>query len=305
MNKKFKRITALTLVLLFFSSQVGFAANPRTLIAKAKASFDSPDTRRGGYVTLQNLQNSQAKQEAIIDQKNKLIDLLKIGRKDGSQMKVISEITPVAQPGQEELVTGHVVPLPVPNVPLPNIPMPNANLPTGEAVVDSTNDTHFALQWGIDAINAEEAWAFNQGDGIVAAIIDTGLDFLHPDIQSNIWLNTDEVAGNGIDDDGNGRIDDYRGWDFYYNDNNPTDDHGHGTHVAGIVAAAQNNSQGIAGVAPQSKIMALKVLDSFGGGIISTVLSAINLAIRYAADQGADLINMSLGLSPSFFNATT
>src|SRR3989338_9018667 len=135
MIKNCKKIVALAIMASFTFCQGAFAANPRILLSKAKASFDSPDTRRGGF---------QNQQESLISQKQALADLQKINsnpQPEGSY--------------QESFLTGQVAPL-----------------PEDAAFVDSTNDTHFGLQWGLDAINAEEAWAFNRGEGIVAAIID-------------------------------------------------------------------------------------------------------------------------------------
>ncbi len=156
--------------------------------------------------------------------------------------------------------------------------------------VDSLIDVPNAdPNWGINQIKAQEAWnAGYTGQGITVAVIDTGVDYTHPDLIDNIWSNTDEVAGNSIDDDGNGFIDDVRGWNFVSNDNTPTDTNGHGTHVAGIIAAS-SNAIGRTGVAYNSKIMPLKVL---GGG---DEWGNVSSAIRYAVDNGARVINMSLG----------
>ncbi len=145
--------------------------------------------------------------------------------------------------------------------------------------------------WGLDRVGAPTAWAAGiTGAGITVAVIDTGVDYLHPDIDANIWTNTREIAGNGIDDDNNGFIDDTRGWDFAYNDNNPSDVNGHGTHVAGTIAA-ENNGFGQTGVSFNAKIMPVKVLSDAGSGVFSNVAKGI----RYAADNGADVINLSLG----------
>ncbi|WP_293339976.1 S8 family serine peptidase [Microcoleus sp. CAWBG58] len=147
--------------------------------------------------------------------------------------------------------------------------------------------------WALDVINAPEVWNQNiTGNGIVVAVVDSGVDYNHPDLDGNIWRNPGEIAGNGIDDDRNGFIDDIRGWDFVSGDNNPMDldFNGHGTHIAGAIAAERNNF-GITGVAPNAKIMPVRVLPFFGGGSPNNVASGI----RYAADNGANVINLSLG----------
>ncbi|GAB5388064.1 MAG: tandem-95 repeat protein [Alphaproteobacteria bacterium] len=140
-------------------------------------------------------------------------------------------------------------------------------------------------------IDGVEAWNFTTGDGVVVAVIDSGVDLDHFDLADNIWINDGEIAGNGIDDDNNGFIDDVNGFDFHNNDSNPDDDNFHGTHVAGTIAAVRGNNSGIAGVAPDAEIMALKALGSDGNGSFQAVIDAI----RYAVDNGADVINLSLG----------
>ncbi|MEG4803615.1 S8 family serine peptidase [Microcoleus sp. ARI1-B5] len=147
--------------------------------------------------------------------------------------------------------------------------------------------------WALYLINAPEVWNQNiTGNGIVVAVVDSGVDYTHPDLDGNIWRNPGEIAGNGIDDDRNGFIDDIRGWDFVVNDNDPMDDDldGHGTHVAGSIAAERNNF-GITGVAPNAKIMPVRVLPASGSGSVSNIAAGI----RYAADNGANVINLSLG----------
>jgi hypothetical protein len=145
----------------------------------------------------------------------------------------------------------------------------------------------------LDAINAPEVWNQNiTGNGIVVGVVDSGVDYTHPDLDDNIWRNAGEIAGNGIDDDRNGYIDDIRGWDFVSSDNNPMDMSfkGHGTHIAGAIAAERNNF-GITGVAPNAKIMPVRVLDASVYGEPNNVAAGI----RYAADNGANVINLSLG----------
>lgn len=148
-----------------------------------------------------------------------------------------------------------------------------------------------ANPWGIDRVKAPEVWTQGYtGQGVVVAVIDTGVDYNHSDLASNIWNNPGEIANNNIDDDGNGHIDDVRGWDFIWNDNDPMDFNGHGTHIAGTIAAA-NNGFGVTGIAPNAKIMPIRVLDFWGFSSESSISSGI----RYAADNGADVINLSLG----------
>jgi subtilisin family serine protease len=147
--------------------------------------------------------------------------------------------------------------------------------------------------WGLQKMQMSTAWDKTQGLGIVVAVVDTGVDYNHPDLRTNIWANTDEIAGNGQDDDANGFIDDTRGWDFANDEKDPNDDLGHGTHVAGTIAAIGNNNLGIIGVAPKAKIMPLKGLDQFGSGFSDDLAAGI----VYAARNGADVINNSWGCS--------
>ncbi len=168
------------------------------------------------------------------------------------------------------------------------------------------NDKEFPLLWGMhntgqmvngtvgtaDAdIDAPEAWDRTIGSGVIIAVIDSGLDKSHPDLAANLWTHPGEIAANGIDDDGNGYIDDIRGWDFVDNDNTPNDAHGHGTHVAGTIAAVGNNGIGVAGVSWGSKIMTLRAFDANG---FSTTASEV-AAIEYANGMGAQVINASWG----------
>lgn len=145
--------------------------------------------------------------------------------------------------------------------------------------------------WGLDMVNAPEVWAQGYtGQGVLVAVVDTGVDYNHIDLSGNIWVNSGEIADNGIDDDSNGFVDDIRGWDFVNNDNDPMDLDAHGTHVAGIIAA-QNNGFGVTGVAYDATLMPVTVI-----GNQSTQQYYQNLAdgIRYAADNGANVINLSL-----------
>jgi subtilisin family serine protease len=147
-------------------------------------------------------------------------------------------------------------------------------------------------QWYLDTVNAPLAWQETTGsDTQIIAIIDTGVDWTHPDLADKIWINPNELEENGMDNDGNGYINDIRGWDFVNNDNNPMDDNSHGTHVAGIAAAGTNNGIGISGIDWNARIMPLKVLQSSGSGSSSDIA----LAVDYARVNGATVINMSLG----------
>jgi subtilisin family serine protease len=143
--------------------------------------------------------------------------------------------------------------------------------------------------WGLKKIQANTAWPTSRGDGVVVAVIDSGVDN-HSDISGNIWINDDEVPGDGIDNDGNGYIDDCRAWNFLNNNNATIDNFGHGTHVAGTIAALANNGRGIAGVAPQAKIMPIVGLGSLGGSY-----DTLAACVRYAAENGAHILNCSWG----------
>ncbi len=176
----------------------------------------------------------------------------------------------------------------------------------GGGEVLKPNDAFYTRQWGLNNlgnfslapsklgadIEMEKAWDIQQGDSnIIVAILDSGAKLDHPEFQGRIWTNKKEIPNNGIDDDNNGFIDDINGWDFANKDRLPTDDHGHGTNVAGIIGANGNNNIGYAGVDWNCKLMNLKVLDSKNSGFYSWWIDAIN----YAVANGAKVINMSLG----------
>lgn len=154
------------------------------------------------------------------------------------------------------------------------------------------NDPFYSNQYALPKISAPQAWDIQTGSAsIVIAVIDTGIDTAHPDLAANIWMNPGEVAANGIDDDGNGYIDDIRGWNFDSNNANSKDDHGHGTHCAGIAGARGNNNLGIAGVSWNCRLMVVKGLDVFGSGSLENLANCI----IYATDMGAKVLSNSWG----------
>lgn len=167
----------------------------------------------------------------------------------------------------------------------------------------SPNDPGYPKAWGLDNtgqtgglpdadIDAPEAWNIQTGSpSVIVAVIDSGVDYNHVDLASNIWTNPGEIPGNGIDDDGNGFIDDVRGWDFLNHDNDPMDDLSHGTHCAGTIAAVGNNGTGVVGVNWVAGIMPLKFIAATGYGSTSDAV----LAIQYAVRMGAKVMSSSWG----------
>ena len=173
-------------------------------------------------------------------------------------------------------------------------------------VQKATNDEFYGLVYAIENTGQDirgvagtpdadmdvlEAWTIQTGDpNLIIAVIDEGVQWDHPDLANNMWRNQGEVAGNGIDDDGNGFVDDVYGYDFYGNDGDPMDEGGHGTHVAGTICAEANNGIGIVGVVHQCKIMALRFLGPEGGSTSDGIAS-----IDYAVQMGAKISNNSWG----------
>lgn len=174
------------------------------------------------------------------------------------------------------------------------------------------NDTYFSTLWGLynttqsggtsrADIHAPEAWDIvTESPDVVIAVIDSGIDYTHPDLNDNIWINAGEYGSgketNGIDDDGNGYVDDWHGWDFVNDDNDPMDDFStdytyHGTHVAGIIGAEGNNNYGVTGVTWDVQLMPLKVLNYEGKGADADIIGAID----YAITKGVAISNNSYG----------
>ena len=169
------------------------------------------------------------------------------------------------------------------------------------------NDPKYPEQWSLPLMKLPQAWAIEKGDrNVVIAIIDSGIDYRHDDLAPKAWINPGEIPENGLDDDGNGYVDDVYGWDFtdapnlqaegdyLEGDNEPIDESGHGTHVAGIAGAMPDNGIGVAGVAWESPLMAIRAGLSLGGSSrMQDDDSAA--AIVYAVDNGASVVNMSWG----------
>jgi subtilisin family serine protease len=186
--------------------------------------------------------------------------------------------------------------------------------------LDAPDDPYYDLQWGhkntgdnsayevyglrgpdprvsgadMDTEDAVAIWDGITFEPITVGVIDTGVDLDHPDLLPSLWTNPDELPDDGVDNDSNGYPDDVHGWDFAYDDNDPDEVDGHGTHVAGVIGALRNNAQGVAGVAPNVRIMPLRFLDDGGAG---TTADAID-AISYAVDKGARVLNNSWGGGP-------
>lgn len=190
--------------------------------------------------------------------------------------------------------------------------VPNRSTKISKAVVSDItkkdvsvllNDPAMNQKWGLAQNQIGKAWKISQGSKkIKVAIIDTGIDVKHEDLKDNLWLNSGETgfdeqgrdkATNGIDDDGNGFVDDVYGWNFVRNNNDLSDNHGHGTHIAGIVGAVGGNGKGISGVSPEVSLMVLKYYDPKGFG--EDNLKNTIKAIHYAIDNGAHIINYSGG----------
>jgi len=172
------------------------------------------------------------------------------------------------------------------NNPLVEYAQPNHRL----KIMETPNDPMYNEQWSLPHVDAEEAWDIETGNSnIIIAVPDSGVDYNHPDLIDNLWFNQNEIPGDGIDNDNNGFIDDYRGWNFLAETNEILDDLGHGTHCTGTIAAVTNNSVGIAGLCWNCKVMNLYIANQNG---YIWELDAAD-AVIYSVDNGADIISNS------------
>jgi subtilisin family serine protease len=156
------------------------------------------------------------------------------------------------------------------------------------------NGNQWALQTQSSCadLNANAGWEIrSNAEDVVVAIIDSGINITHQDLAGNLWVNPDEIAANGLDDDGNGIVDDVFGYNALTEDGNVSDDNGHGTHVAGIIGAVGNNGVGTSGVAWSTNLMAVKVMNENGEGVVSNITQGV----IYAVNEGAHIINASFG----------
>lgn len=156
------------------------------------------------------------------------------------------------------------------------------------------NDTNYADQWGLEKIGAPQAWdTRTDASSVLVAVLDTGVNYDHFDLNQNLWVNSGEIPGDGLDNDGNGVVDDVYGMSSIGGNvsGNSMDDNGHGSHCAGIIGAAGNNRRLVAGVAWKAKIMGLKFLDEEGRGTVSDAIACL----RYAEDRGVKIVNCSFG----------
>ena len=171
--------------------------------------------------------------------------------------------------------------------------------PVAPAVADIAGDPLMAQSWHLNGdgpMGIASAWERTTGGEVVVAVLDSGADLRHPDLAANLWTNPGEIPGNGVDDDADGYVDDVHGADVVNRDGDPSDDNGHGTHVAGIIGARRDNGIGSSGVAGRVRLMPVKVLDARAAGDAEDVAAGL----RYAVAHGARIVNVSLaGPRPS------
>jgi subtilisin family serine protease len=179
---------------------------------------------------------------------------------------------------------------------LPGVRFVEPNRRFRASSLTAPSDPLFGRQWALRSTRAPRTWAATLGDGVPVAVLDSGLDLSNPDFADNVWTNPGDVPGNGLDDDGNGFVDDVHGADTVGWDGDPSDGLGHGTAVASVIAARGDNGFGLSGMAWNAQVMPVKVLHDDGWGTTATVIAGLD----YAIDEGARIVNMSLnGSEPS------
>ena len=178
---------------------------------------------------------------------------------------------------------------------------------------DIFSSTANEIGWQLDKMDVQDAWATSKGAEMVIAVLDTGVNFSHPELTHCQWVNTDEIANNSIDDDNNGYVDDTVGWDFVFDTNNPgpsytnLDENNHATFIAGVIAAKED-STGVVGIVPEAKIMNLKVWYDRTPDDDEEVWATyedIGRAVTYAVDNGADVISISFSGKKKIFTKLT
>ena len=172
-------------------------------------------------------------------------------------------------------------------------PAAGEQIPNDSLFKETITNTNQPAMWHLlsenGGISAVDAWDIPQSENIIVALIDSGVYTIHPDLKNQLWINTKEEPANGIDDDGNGYIDDYYGWNFALNNAEVTDLSGHGTNCAGLIAAVKNNNEGLAGVSQKVTIMPLVSTKPTGKASLEDLAEAI----RYAVDNGARITSVS------------
>jgi subtilisin family serine protease len=173
---------------------------------------------------------------------------------------------------------------------LPGVRFVEPNRRFSASSLAAPSDPLFGRQWALRATRARAAWPATLGAGVRVAVLDSGVDLANPDLAANMWTNPGEVAGNGVDDDDNGFIDDVHGADTVGWDGDPSDGLGHGTAVASVIAARGDNGFGLSGMAWDARVMPVKVLHDDGWGTTATMIAGLG----YALDEGARIVNISL-----------
>ncbi len=285
----FKLISLLSINLICLSTAVNSFAQKEQIVFKLKedvkkSSCISPSYLCSDFESTLQLPFTLNNKTAVAHSYSEMTFTAKVNKENIQE--VINEMMAT---GKFEYVESDFIAEPLATDPTPTLP----------------NDENFNKQWAYknngdheyvyskqDAdIDMEYAWSHQQGSqGITVAILDTGVDYTHPDLQNRMWVNETEIPGNGIDDDNNGYIDDVKGYDFAESDNDPMDTNGHGTHVAGIIGAEAGNDTGFTGVDWNCKLMALKVVADNSTANYSDYAAAV----YYAVAMGAKVINLSL-----------